>query len=135
MRKVFISMKILVNGTFDIVHRGHLNLLNYARSLGHTLTVAIDSDKRVKLLKGADRPINNMYERAYLLSNLKSVNQVLVFDSDEELRNIVARFDIMVKGTDYIGKDIIGSDLIDIKFYRVTDGYSSTQTIQNIINR
>ncbi len=82
--------QIIVNGTFDIVHSGHLALLNYARSLGDYLIVAIDSDRRVKELKGADRPVNTQAERQELLSNLRSVNEVRIFDSDQELVDIIA---------------------------------------------
>ena len=72
--------KIFVNGTFDILHSGHLALLNYAKTLGSSLTVAIDSDKRVKQLKGTNRPINNQIDRANMLINLKAVDNVYIFD-------------------------------------------------------
>ena len=64
-------MKIFVNGTFDILHPGHIHLLNFARSLGQHLLVAIDTDRRVRELKGPDRPINDQFERILLLSNLR----------------------------------------------------------------
>jgi rfaE bifunctional protein nucleotidyltransferase chain/domain len=127
--------KIFVNGTFDIIHRGHLELLNYARSKGDSLTVAIDSDRRVKSLKGEDRPINNERDRSFLLSNLKAVDRVVVFDSDLDLIDLVRNHDLMVKGSDYKDKPIIGEDFINIIFYNIVDGYSTTKTIQNIINR
>ena len=77
-------VKVMVNGTFDIVHRGHLDLLNFAREQGDYLLVAIDTDRRVKELKGEQRPINNQKDRAYLLNSLKYVDEVLFFDSKEE---------------------------------------------------
>ena len=130
--------KIFVNGTFDIIHRGHIELINYAKSLGDHLTIAVDVDNRVKLLKGEDRPINNLHDRMFLLQNLKSVDQVFYFSSDMDLRSLLSldEYDIMVKGSDYINKPIIGSDLVkEIKFFDIKDGYSTTKTIQSIINR
>ena len=80
--------KIVVNGTFDILHRGHLEMLSYARSLGNYLLVAIDTDRRVQELKGPGRPINNQTDRALMLQSLKFVNEVQLFDSKEELEEI-----------------------------------------------
>ena len=77
--------KIWINGTFDILHRGHIELLEYAKSLGGMLLVCIDSDRRVSELKGPTRPINNQYDRTYMLTALKCVDLVWVFDSAEEL--------------------------------------------------
>lgn len=128
--------QIIVNGTFDIVHSGHLALLNYARSLGDYLIVAIDSDRRVKELKGVDRPVNTQAERQELLSNLRSVDEVRIFDSDQELVNIIAECDIMVKGSDYRGRPIVGEHVIsDIVFFERIHGFSTTEKIQHIANR
>jgi D-beta-D-heptose 7-phosphate kinase/D-beta-D-heptose 1-phosphate adenosyltransferase len=127
--------KIFVNGTFDILHAGHLALLFYARSLGDSLTVAIDSDQRVRSLKGSNRPINSQSERAQLLAALKSVDQVEIFNSDEELCQLIARHDLMVKGSDYRDQHIVGKELIDIVFFDKIPGYSSSEKIQDIINR
>jgi rfaE bifunctional protein nucleotidyltransferase chain/domain len=128
--------KILVNGTFDIVHPGHLALLNYAKSLGDFLVVAIDSDRRVRELKGTSRPINNQHERKLLLENLRAVDQVVVFDSDQELVDLVAACAIMVKGSDYRGQPIVGEDVCaQLVFFERIDGYSSTAKIQHIAHR
>lgn len=130
--------KIFVNGTFDIIHVAHIQMLNAAKAMGDYLVVAIDSDRRVKELKGASRPINNEYERITLLSNLKAVDQVEVFDSDQELENIISwhRPVVMVKGSDYRGKPIVGESLVpNIEFFERIDEYSTTNKIQNIINR
>ena len=128
--------RILVNGTFDIVHPGHLALLNYAKSLGDFLVVAIDSDRRVRELKGAGRPINNQYERQLLLENLRAVDQVRVFDSDQELVDIVASCAIMVKGSDYRGRHIVGQEVCpELIFFERIDDYSSTAKIQHIAHR
>ena len=128
--------RILVNGTFDIVHPGHLALLNYARSLGDFLVVAIDSDRRVQELKGPDRPVNNQQERRMLLENLRAVDEVQVFDSDQELVDIVASCAIMVKGSDYRDQHIVGQDVCpELIFFERINGYSSTAKIQHIAHR
>jgi len=130
--------RIFVNGTFDIVHRGHLEMLNYARSLGNYVLVAIDTDSRVRQLKGSNRPINNQNDRKLLLYNLRSVDSVMLFDSDQELIHIIKEYDphIMVKGSDYKDKPIIGAEYCkDIRFYDIVNGYSTTKKIQDIIDR
>jgi D-beta-D-heptose 7-phosphate kinase/D-beta-D-heptose 1-phosphate adenosyltransferase len=130
-------MNIFVNGTFDILHRGHLEMLEYAASLGDYLLVAIDTDRRVRQLKGTARPINNQDDRRFMMYRLKGVNDVRLFDTDEELQHIIQTFqpDIMVKGSDYRNKPIIGEEHCgEIRFYETTN-HSTTTTIQHIINR
>jgi rfaE bifunctional protein nucleotidyltransferase chain/domain len=128
--------KIFVNGTFDILHRGHLELLTFARRQGDWLTVAIDSDRRVKQLKGHSRPINSMAERADLLRHLRAVDQVVVFNTDEELITLISQHDAMVKGSDYRDKHIVGADVCkEIVFFERLNGYSTTEKIQHIVNR
>lgn len=128
--------KVFVNGTFDLVHPGHLAMLNFAKSLGSYLFVGIDSDNRVKRLKGYSRPINNVYERKLLLENLRAVDHVEIFDTDEELIDMIRRCDIMVKGSDYINKSIIGFDVCPkIVFFDRIDEYATTKKIQSITNR
>jgi D-beta-D-heptose 7-phosphate kinase/D-beta-D-heptose 1-phosphate adenosyltransferase len=131
-------IKVIVNGTFDILHRGHIELLEYAKSLGGMLLVCIDSDRRVSELKGPTRPINTQYDRTYMLTALKCVDLVWVFDSAEELIDQIKLFkpDVMVKGDDYKGKPIVGEDLInEIKFYDRDSFYSTTNIIQRITDR
>lgn len=131
--------KVVVNGSFDIVHIGHLKLLEYARSFSKSFVlVLIDSDRRIAELKGTSRPVNSEQERSYLLSCLKFVDRVEVFDSDDELERRIRSFDpdIMVKGSDYKDKNIIGAEYCkEIKFYDRIEQYSTTQKIQNIIDR
>ena len=133
------SMKhIFVNGTFDVLHPGHVQLLNYAKSFGDTLTVGIDSDRRVAEKKGPSRPIYNIKDRSFMLQNLKSVDYVVVFDSDEELEHCLKtiRPDIMVVGSDWKGKSVIGSMYsAELKFFDRIEEYATTKTIQSIINR
>ena len=128
---------IFVNGTFDILHPGHVQLLNYARSLGDSLIVAIDSDRRVQELKGKDRPINSEDDRKFMLENLCSVDSVWLFDSDQELEDICRLYNpVMVKGSDYRDCAIVGQQYCkEIVFYDRIEPYSTTQTIQDISSR
>jgi D-beta-D-heptose 7-phosphate kinase/D-beta-D-heptose 1-phosphate adenosyltransferase len=130
--------RVLVNGTFDILHIGHLNLLRYAKSFPNAYVyVLIDSDTRIRQLKGPLRPIHNEYERSSLLFNLKSVDRVDVFDSPEELENYIKTYkpDIMIKGDDYKGKQIIGEEYCkEIIFYPRLEKYSTTNIIQRILD-
>lgn len=132
-------MKIIVNGTFDILHLGHLRLLEHARSFPNSFVyVLIDSDRRIKELKGKDRPVHSEYERASMLAALRAVDRVDVFDSDDELRTYIKNYepDIMVKGSDYIDRPIIGSEYCKkIIFYDRLEKYSTTKTIQRITDR
>jgi D-beta-D-heptose 7-phosphate kinase/D-beta-D-heptose 1-phosphate adenosyltransferase len=131
-------MKIFVNGTFDVLHPGHLDLLNYAKSLGDFLLVAIDSDDRVASKKGLDRPFNPQYNRMKLLQNLKAVDEVVIFDTDQELTQTVKilRPDIMIVGSDYKDKTVIGSEYArELRFYTRTTPYSSTQVLEHFIAR
>ena len=126
---------IFVNGTFDVLHPGHIRLLSYAKSLGTRLFVAIDSDLRVKQLKGSHRPINDQAIRKEMLLALKSVDEVEVFDSDEELKMWINQIRpyIMVVGSDYRNKNVIGSELAkNLVFYERIPEYSSTSVIRQI---
>lgn len=126
-------MKIWVNGTFDVLHKGHIKLLSYASGFGD-VRVGIDSDIRVKHLKGKERPINKFEDRKLILSSIKYVNSVVGFGSDEELELEIKKWGAktMIIGSDYEGKEIIGSHLFDniIYFNRIKD-YSSTKIIEN----
>ena len=129
---------VIVNGTFDILHPGHIAMLNTARSLGNYLIVCIDTDRRVKELKGESRPINNQIDRKVMLQNLKAVDIVEFFDSENELIKLIELYkpSVMVKGSDYRGRSVIGEKHVPEVFYydRVGD-YSTTKTIENITNR
>ena len=131
--------RIIVNGSFDILHLGHLRLLSYAKSYPESYVyVLIDSDIRIKKIKGPNRPTNSEFERLTFLSALKYVDQVDVFDSDNELIDMIKNYepDIMIKGSDYRDKPIIGAEHCkQIKFYDRLEKYSTTQKIQDIINR
>ena len=112
-------------------------LLQYAAGLG-TVTVAIDTDRRVRQLKGADRPFFNQDERRLMLQGLKYVSKVCTFDTDQELEHIIqtSEPDIMVKGSDYRGRPIIGEEYVPrVEFFERLDEYSTTKTIQHIADR
>jgi D-beta-D-heptose 7-phosphate kinase/D-beta-D-heptose 1-phosphate adenosyltransferase len=129
---------VFVNGTFDILHPGHIAMLNTARSLGNYLVVCIDTDRRVKELKGDKRPINDQNFRRVMLSNIKSVDIVEFFDSQEELIDLIKLYkpDIMVKGSDWRGKSIVAEQYVkEIFWYDRINEYSSTKIIENIIAR
>jgi rfaE bifunctional protein nucleotidyltransferase chain/domain len=127
--------RVFVNGTFDVLHLGHLAMLNYAKTFGDHLVVAIDSDERVKRLKGPNRPINDVVERKVMLENLKAVDSVEIFDTDEDLINIIKTCDIMVKGGDYKTLPIIGKEFVTVVLFDRLNDYSSTKKIQHIIDR
>tara|TARA_B100001094_G_C17950493_1_gene680291 strand:- start:259 stop:675 length:417 start_codon:yes stop_codon:yes gene_type:complete len=136
--EVIMYKTVFVNGTFDVLHRGHLDLLNYAKSLGEYVVVGIDSDERVRKMKGRTRPINNLMDRAHMLANLKAVDEVRFFGSDRELENLVKEVepDIMVVGSDWKGKSVIGSYwAADLHFFDRVGDYATTKTIKNIIDR
>lgn len=129
--------KIFVNGSFDILHLGHIRLLNYAKSLGTHLLVAIDDDRRISELKGPKRPINILADRRIMLLSLKAVDDVWSFYSDDGLDHIceIYRPDIMVKGSDYKDTIAIGQRWCSKVEYLDRTNDSTTKKIQSIINR
>lgn len=131
--------KVIVNGSFDILHLGHLKMLKYAKEIPNSyLLVLIDSDERIKELKGNDRPVNSVDERKAMLEAIRYVDEVKVFHSAEELEDLIKNYDpdVMVKGEDYFGKDIIGRQYCkEIQYFTYLNDYSTTKKIQSIINR
>lgn len=124
---------VFTNGCFDILHAGHIKYLNKAKKLGDILIVGLNSDNSVKRLKGKTRPINSQNSRALLLSALEFVNFVVIFDEDTPL-NLIEKIrpDILVKGADYVGKEVIGSNIVkEVVLVDFEDGFSTT----NIINK
>lgn len=129
---------VMTNGCFDLLHKGHVKYLNKAKSLGDTLIVALNSDRSVALLKGANRPIHNVEDRACMLKNLKSVDFVVTFDEQtpiEVFKEIVP--DILVKGSDYNLEEVVGKNLVEkngghVVLIDYLEGYSSTQLIDRI---
>ena len=135
-------MIVWVNGCFDILHTGHLDLLKYAKNLGNVrnfLIVGIDSDQRVKELKGENRPINNQKDRKRMLESLRFVDKVVIFDSSTDLRNEILANDVeyMVVGDEYEGKEVIGLENTKkgCVYYRIDyriDNRSTTNIIEKI---
>ena len=131
-------MKVFVNGTFDLLHRGNIELLNYAKSLGEYVCVGIDTDDRVREKKGPTRPIFDQEERKYFLENLKAVDEVRFFSNDAELEGLVKSYqpDIMIVGSDWKDKSVIGSYwAAKLIFFDRVGEYATTKTIEDIINR
>ena len=125
--------KIWVNGTFDVLHIGHIRLILHAASLG-VLRVGIDTDERVRSKKGIERPFNKLDDRMEFLSAIAGVNSVVSFGTDDELRNCIKEYepDVMVIGDEYKYKPIIGGDLAkEIKFFNRIDGYSTSKILND----
>ncbi|WP_419768444.1 D-glycero-beta-D-manno-heptose-7-phosphate kinase [Arcobacter sp.] len=128
---------IFTNGCFDILHKGHVSYLNNAKSLGDILIVGLNSDDSVKRLKGENRPINNHDDRAYILSALECVDYVVIFDEDTPYELIErVKPDILVKGADYEGKEVVGSDIAkETVLIDFVEGKSTTSTIEKILGK
>ena len=127
-------MRVWTNGCFDILHRGHIELFKYAKSLGGELVVGVDTDEKVKKDKSEDRPINNLQDRIYMLQSIKYIDQVISFDSTEDLRKTIRWYkpDIMVIGSDWKGKDVIGQEFADkLIFFDRIEGYSTTKILES----
>jgi D-beta-D-heptose 7-phosphate kinase/D-beta-D-heptose 1-phosphate adenosyltransferase len=126
------SVNVWVNGTFDILHRGHLELFEFASKLGK-LRVGIDTDVRVKKLKGETRPINKFEDRKFFLESLSFIDSVVGFTTDEELVEQIEFWNpkYFVIGTDYFGKNIIGRDRAqNLIYFEKILGYSTTKIIE-----
>jgi len=125
---------VFTNGCFDILHRGHVQYLDTAKSFGDVLILGLNSDASVSALKGPTRPINNEDDRAYILAALESVDYVVKFTDDTPYDLIkIVQPDTLVKGGDYEGKDVVGQDIAgQLKLVDFVDGKSTTKTIEKI---
>ena len=125
---------IFTNGCFDILHIGHVRYLETAKSYGDILILGLNSDRSVTSIKGKGRPINIQLDRAYMLAALEAVDYVVVFDEDTPYDLIKAvKPDVLVKGSDYEGKKVVGQDIADeLKLVEFVDGKSTTKTIEKI---
>lgn len=124
---------IFTNGCFDILHKGHIELLKFAKNQGRTLVVGINDDESVKRLKGDDRPINDLGIRMENLLALPFVDDVIPFTDDTpyELIKELAP-DIIVKGGDYTFDTVIGNDLAEVVIFPTVEGYSTTNILDKI---
>jgi rfaE bifunctional protein nucleotidyltransferase chain/domain len=129
---------VFTNGCFDILHKGHVTYLNEAKKLGDLLLVGLNSDASVKRLKGPERPINNELDRQFVLSQLKAVDFVEIFDQDTPLELILkVKPNILVKGGDWKIEQIVGAKEVlnsggDVFSLNFVDGYSTTSIIHKI---
>ncbi len=132
---------VFTNGCFDILHRGHIELLRAARSLGDQLAVAINSDSSVQRLKGRRRPIIGEQDRAAVLAALEAVDFVIIFEEDTPQQVIAAlRPDVLVKGADYAAEEIVGRSEVrtsggEVVRIPLLDGYSTEKIMREIAAR
>ncbi len=129
---------VFTNGCFDILHRGHVEALNEAKSLGDVLILGLNSDQSIREIKGKGRPIQNEEDRAYILCNLRSVDYVIMFDEKTPQRLIGALLpDVLVKGGDYSLEDIVGRETVwktggKVVVVDKKEGYSTSDMIDRI---
>jgi D-beta-D-heptose 7-phosphate kinase / D-beta-D-heptose 1-phosphate adenosyltransferase len=126
---------VFTNGCFDLIHSGHIRYLETAKSFGDILIVGLNSDRSTTILKGPQRPVNNQTDRAYIIAALEVVDYVVIFDENTPYNLIKAiKPNILVKGGDYSGKEVIGQDIADeLKLVEFIEGKSSTLTIERIL--
>lgn len=125
------EVRVWVNGTFDVLHRGHFELIKYASSFGR-LRVGIDYDNRVKELKGLTRPVNLWDDRSFAMSMIVGVDSVVGFESQEELEKNIKIWNphFLIVGSDYKNKKVIGSQYCkEVIFFDRIENYSSTKII------
>jgi rfaE bifunctional protein nucleotidyltransferase chain/domain len=128
---------VFTNGVFDILHRGHLEYLMQARSLGNALIVGVNSDASTRRLKGPERPVNTEQDRLLMLASMAFVDAAILFEEDTPLEIISQLIpDILVKGGDYTPDQMVGSDVVlrhggQVQSLRFVEGHSTT----SIINR
>ncbi|MGH9143739.1 MAG: D-glycero-beta-D-manno-heptose 1-phosphate adenylyltransferase [Vicinamibacterales bacterium] len=132
---------VFTNGVFDLLHVGHLRYLRQARALGDALIVGLNSDRSVRQIKGADRPITAEGERAEILEALACVDGVVIFDEATPYELITAlQPDILVKGADWAEDAIVGRDVVEARGGRVVrvavePGHSTTGIVERVRRR
>ena len=130
---------VFTNGCFDILHRGHVTYLTYARNQGDALVVGLNSDASVKRNKGENRPINDEEDRAYVLGSLRAVDYVVVFDENEP-KDLIAKIlpQVLVKGKDWAhyvsGREIVEANGGKVVLADMVDGKSTTGTIERVLS-
>ena len=129
---------VWTNGCFDILHPGHMELFKIAKSLGDRLIVGIDDDKKVRMDKGFDRPINPLSFRKAMLEANKHIDIVIPFNSRQELEQLIELYspDILLVGGDWRDGDVVGREYAkEVRFLNRVGGYSSTEIIDKIVNK
>ena len=128
-------MRICMNGCFDVLHYGHFRMIEYAASLGDMLVIGIDGDDRIKSSKGKDRPFHTEEHRKFNLMQVKGVDNVIIFHTDEMLREQIHLYkpNIFVIGSDYRNKPIIGGNHAEeIRFFDRIKNFSTTKILENV---
>jgi D-beta-D-heptose 7-phosphate kinase/D-beta-D-heptose 1-phosphate adenosyltransferase len=125
---------VWVNGCFDVLHRGHFELFKYAKSRGDKLLVGIDSDEKVRAVKGDDRPINCQEDRKFALQCIKYIDEVVIFNTPGELECLIRKIKpVMVVGSDWKDKPVIGSQYAQaVYFFERMGDYSTTNTLRRL---
>ena len=126
--------KVWMNGCFDVLHHAHFKMIEFASTFGELVVIGIDSDKRVKELKGDDRPFHSEEERKYNLERIKGVSKVIVFDSEIMLEEAIKRYqpDVFVIGSDYKDKKIVGEEYSKVMvFFNRMEDFSTTKILTN----
>ena len=126
-----MSKVVFTNGCFDILHRGHFELLKYCRSLGTIVIVGLNDDKSVKELKGETRPFFSEQDRKFALECCRYVDHVILFE-EETPYNLIKKLapDIIVKGGDYKIEDVVGNDLAEVRIFNFIEGFSTTKVLE-----
>ena len=127
---------VFTNGCFDILHRGHIELLKFCKGMGKVI-VGLNSDSSVSSLKGPTRPVFTERDRKFMLESCRYVDEVRIFEEDTPYNLIkIIKPDIIVKGSDYEIEDVVGNDLCkSVILFNYVDGYSTTQIIKNLSDR
>ncbi|MFO7527139.1 MAG: D-glycero-beta-D-manno-heptose 1-phosphate adenylyltransferase [Ignavibacteriaceae bacterium] len=142
-RQLKAENKIVVftNGVFDLIHAGHIDYLVKAKKLGDVLIVALNNDDSVKKIKGDKRPILKEEERAFVVSNLKPVNYVVLFEEDTPA-NVIEKLvpDVLVKGADWSIDQIVGRDIVEqnggvVRSIEFVNDQSTTKIIESIVTK
>ena len=126
---------VWTNGCFDVLHRGHVELFKYAKSLGDKLVVGIDSDEKVRKDKGDGRPYNSVVDRKFVLESIKYIDEVIIFNSKEDLEENVRKVepDFGVVGSDWKGKEVVGQEhMSKLVFFDRIGGYSTTNVLKGV---
>jgi len=125
---------VWTNGCFDILHRGHIEMFKFAKSLGDELIVGLDTDEKVKEAKGDDRPFNTLVDRELVVSSIRYVDKTFSFNSQKQLEHLIKSInpDILVVGSDWEGKYVVGAEYAkEVIFFPRVDGYSTTKVLKN----
>lgn len=132
---------VFTNGCFDLIHAGHVDYLAKAKACGDILIVALNTDNSMRRIKGEKRPLVNQDERAFVMSNLKPVDFVLLFDEDTPFEIIKAIIpDVLIKGGDWSIENIVGREVVEsnggeVKSIEFVSQQSTSKIIQTILDR